>query len=360
MPGALPVEFGIFDWIDDDGQAPGALLAQHLDLVALADELGCVAYHLAEHHGTPLGAVPSPNVFLAAATVRTSRIRLGAMVNVLPLYDPVRLAEEVCLLDHLSGGRLDLGVGRGGAPAELAVYGLSPDDARTRYEDVFETLLATITGEDRAGDKGPIHRAAAISQRPRQVPYPPLWYPTSNASTVPWLGSQGLNTLFSSFLLEHAGADPASLVRSYAQHWQAARDRPGRLNAHVAAPTVGVIRHVVVADDDASARALARPALDRFFDTFNKKWIEAGLGPYVDYDYDRFEEQGHVLVGSASRVRELLGARMAVEGNYMAGVFSFGGLPHQACMQSLRLFASEVVPGIPVVPLADRASQPGP
>ncbi len=354
------MEFGIFDWIDDDGSPPGELLARHLDLVALADDLGCVAYHLAEHHGTPLGAVPSPNLFLAAAAVRTSRIRLGAMVNVLPLYDPVRLAEEVCFLDHLSGGRLDLGVGRGGAPAELAVYGLRPDEARARYEHVFETLLATIAGEERLTDEGSTrHPAAAIFQRPRQTPYPPLWYPTSNLSTVPWLGSQGLSTLFSSFLLDHAGADPASAVRTYAQHWQAARDRPGRLNAHVPAPTVGVIRHVVVADDDESAHALARPALDRFFDTFNKKWIEAGLGPYVDYDYDRFEEKRHVLVGSAGRVREVLGELMAVEGNYMAGVFSFGGLPADTCLRSLRLFASEVAPGLPVVTLAERAAQAG-
>jgi hypothetical protein len=98
------VRFGIFDWMDDSGAGLAEMYEQRLKLVELADRGDFYAYHQAEHHGTPLGLAPSPNVFLAAAAARTRRLRLGTLVNVVPLYDPVRLVEEICMLDHLSRG----------------------------------------------------------------------------------------------------------------------------------------------------------------------------------------------------------------------------------------------------------------
>src|SRR3989442_1479225 len=101
LPARPSIRFGVFDWMDDSGSDLAGAYAQRLKLVELADERGLYAYHLAEHHGTPLGLAPSPNVFLAAAAARTTRLRLGALVNVVPLYDPVRLVEEGCMLDQL-------------------------------------------------------------------------------------------------------------------------------------------------------------------------------------------------------------------------------------------------------------------
>src|SRR5258708_36894933 len=101
------VEFGVFDWIDR--RQEGALGQVHEDRLRLlqeADAAGFFCYHLAGHHATPLGMAPSPSVFLAAAAQRTRRIRLGPLVFLLPLYSPLRLLGEICMLDHLSGGRL--------------------------------------------------------------------------------------------------------------------------------------------------------------------------------------------------------------------------------------------------------------
>jgi alkanesulfonate monooxygenase SsuD/methylene tetrahydromethanopterin reductase-like flavin-dependent oxidoreductase (luciferase family) len=114
----VPLRFGVFDWVDDGDRPTADLYEDRLRMVEYADRGPFWCYHVAEHHGTPLGLAPSPNLFLAAAAQRTRRIRLGTLVNVLPLYDPVRLWEEVCMLDHLSGGRLELGIGRGGSPGE--------------------------------------------------------------------------------------------------------------------------------------------------------------------------------------------------------------------------------------------------
>ena len=76
---------------------------------------------------------PSPNVFLAAVAQRTRRLRFGPLVYALPLHHPLRLIEEICMLDQMSGGRLDIGFGRGSSPIELALYGVDPDEAQAIY-----------------------------------------------------------------------------------------------------------------------------------------------------------------------------------------------------------------------------------
>ncbi len=112
--GGETITFGLFDWVDSDGRRDaGQLYRERLDLLADAESQGFDIYHVAEHHGTPLGLVPSPSVFLAAAAMRTTRIRLCPLVYVLPLYHPARLAEEIAMLDQLSEGRLEIGVRKG-------------------------------------------------------------------------------------------------------------------------------------------------------------------------------------------------------------------------------------------------------
>src|SRR5262250_1193190 len=132
------VTFGLFDWIDR-GTAP---LHQ---LYEAADAAGFVGYHLAEHHATPLGMAPSPALFLTAAAQRTRRMRLGPLVYLLPLYHPLRLIEEVCMLDHLSGGRLDLGIGRGVSPYELGYFGVDAAQSRARFHETLAILMAGLT-----------------------------------------------------------------------------------------------------------------------------------------------------------------------------------------------------------------------
>ena len=194
--GERPVTFGLFDWVDADGvRDAGQLYRERLDLLADAESHGFDIYHLAEHHGTPLGLAPSPSVFLAAAAVRTTRIRLCPLVYVLPLYHPTRLAEEIAMLDQLSGGRLEIGFGKGGNPYELLCYGIEPGDAQRRYDEIFDSVMRTLEsgiidapGTEAGGIEMPI--------RTRQAPRPPLWYPSSDPESVPLLGKRA-STRFS-------------------------------------------------------------------------------------------------------------------------------------------------------------------
>ena len=124
------MKFGIFDHIDRRDEPLQKTYQDRLTLIVAAEAAGFYCYHLAEHHATPLGMAPSPSVFLAAVAQCTRRIRLGPMVYVLPLYIPLRLIEEICMLDNLSGGRLDVGIGRGISPFEVGGYGIDPNESR--------------------------------------------------------------------------------------------------------------------------------------------------------------------------------------------------------------------------------------
>src|SRR5258706_10045012 len=104
------MQFGVFDHVDHAGGPLAKLYADRLDLSEAYDASGIYAYHLAEHHSTPLGCAASPGLFLAALSQRTKRLRFGPLVYLLPFYHPLRLIEEICMLDQMSGGRLELGI----------------------------------------------------------------------------------------------------------------------------------------------------------------------------------------------------------------------------------------------------------
>ena len=107
------MKFGIFDHLDRGAGSLGEQYEARLRLIEAYDAAGYHAYHIAEHHMTPLGMSPSPNVFLSAAAQRSRRLRFGPLVYCLSLYHPLRVLEEICMLDQLSGGRFELGIGRG-------------------------------------------------------------------------------------------------------------------------------------------------------------------------------------------------------------------------------------------------------
>ena len=142
------MRFGIIDHNDDTGRPHVRQVAERLELIEAYDRLGFYAYHLTEHHGTPLAVTPSPHLMLAAATQRTSRLRLGTLITILSLYHPMRVIEEAVTLDQLSSGRLDLGVGRGVSPAELAFHGVSgEEEAQGRFDEAFAILQQGLTSD---------------------------------------------------------------------------------------------------------------------------------------------------------------------------------------------------------------------
>src|ERR1700752_5259402 len=139
------MEFGVFDHLDRTGQALPDFYEHRLKIAEAYDRAGFYAYHIAEHHSTPLGMAPSPNVFLAAVAQRTKRLRFGPLVFVLPLYHPVRLIAEICMLDQMSRGRLELSFGRGASPIELEYFGADPAQAQDVYNEAVEVIMHGLT-----------------------------------------------------------------------------------------------------------------------------------------------------------------------------------------------------------------------
>src|SRR5258708_17446878 len=139
------LQFGIFDQ-NDHGRYPlGEQYENRLQLIEFYDRAGFRTYHMSERHSTPLNLTPSPSVFLAAVAQRTKRLRFGALVYVLPAHHPLRLAEELCILDHLSRGRLEIGIGRGASPHELAYFRVDPDQAQAMYVEAFQVIIQAMT-----------------------------------------------------------------------------------------------------------------------------------------------------------------------------------------------------------------------
>src|SRR6266545_2691872 len=139
------MQFGVFDHLDRNDLPLHDYYEARLRIIEAYDRHGFYAYHVAEHHSTPLGLAPSPSVFLSAIAQRTRRLRFGPLVYALPLYHPIRLIEEICMLDQMSGSRLDIGFGRGASQIEAAIYGLDPAKAQQIYAEGLELVIQGLS-----------------------------------------------------------------------------------------------------------------------------------------------------------------------------------------------------------------------
>jgi alkanesulfonate monooxygenase SsuD/methylene tetrahydromethanopterin reductase-like flavin-dependent oxidoreductase (luciferase family) len=341
------VTIGLFDWIDSDGvREAGQLYRERLDLLADAEAQGFDIYHLAEHHGTPLGLAPSPSVLLAAAAMRTTRIRLCPLVYVLPLYQPTRLAEEIAMLDQLSGGRLEIGFGKGGNPYELLAYGIERADAQRLYDENFEAVMHTLTsGQAHARGTGVV---TEVPIRVRQAPHPPVWYPSSNPESIPQLGKRGINTILG-FSFRSPSVEETRRRRD--EYFGGVADiPPGTPTGGAGAPTprFGIMRNIFVGESDAVARERVLEAMQVFYQQFTAVWRRHGDERFgAPPDFARAVEEGLVIAGSAGTVRAQLTEMLRSSGaNHFAGAFAFGSLSYAEARSSLVTFAEEVAPAV--------------
>lgn len=340
------VRFGMFDWLDESGRDQGQTYEERLQMLELADRAGFYAYHLAEHHATELSTVPSPNLFLSAVAQRTKRLRFGSLSYILPLYQPVRLLEEICMLDQLSGGRVEIGLSRGSFGEHIEG---DPDKARAMFNEALDVILTGLT-TDEIDHHGQYYSFSKLVSRlrPVQRPYPPLWYPTSSLESISWVAAQGISTAFSVHLTSEF-SKITDMVHHYKAEYAAHRQDPNRLNGHVSDVNVGFSVHIHVADTDAQALAQARPAYAAFAHNFTYRYVRRGnTERYANReDFDQQLAHGRILVGSVATVRERLGAMLEESGaNYVLGCFAFGSLTLEQILRSVDLFASQIMPAL--------------
>jgi alkanesulfonate monooxygenase SsuD/methylene tetrahydromethanopterin reductase-like flavin-dependent oxidoreductase (luciferase family) len=330
------MEFGIFDHLDRNDLALNEFYEARLKLIEAYERAGFYAYHVAEHHSTPIGMAPSPSVFLSAIAQRTKTLRFGPMVYALPLHHPLRLIEEICMVDQLSGGRLEIGFGRGSSPTEVSFYGQDPAQAQDIYTEARALILEGLTHKTLTFEgKFFSFKDIPMELEPLQKPHPPMWYGVHSLEAAERAAHQRLNMV---------SLDSAKDTRAYNDRYrQVWRDLHGK------DPTLklGLSRFVVIAENgrDALATAVrAYPIWHRHF--YYLYSLKGGKPTHPRPDtFDKMMEIGHATAGDPDEVTKFLRAQIDESAaNYLVGQFAFGDLSLGESLRSVQLFSEHVMP----------------
>jgi alkanesulfonate monooxygenase SsuD/methylene tetrahydromethanopterin reductase-like flavin-dependent oxidoreductase (luciferase family) len=223
--------------------------ARALERIAVMDRTGYDAVWLAEHHFTGYSVCPSVHVMAAHVASRTRNLRIGTAVTLAAFYHPLRIAEEVALLDVLTGGRINWGAGRGFDPREFEVFGVPVDESAERFREAVEIVLAAWT-QERLSYEGRFHRYEGVEvlPKPRQRPHPPTWVAATSQGAVEWAARSGLSILM----------DPHSTHGEIARKLERYREGLEKAGHDLGARDIPMGRLVAVAETDAEALAIAR------------------------------------------------------------------------------------------------------
>jgi alkanesulfonate monooxygenase SsuD/methylene tetrahydromethanopterin reductase-like flavin-dependent oxidoreductase (luciferase family) len=343
------MKFGIFDHVEFAQRPLATTFAERLRFVQMADEAGFWGYHVAEHHASPLNMVPVPGAYLGAVAQATKRIHLGPLVYLLPLYSPLRLSEEISILDHLSGGRYEVGVGRGVSPFEMGFHNIDHAKSRDIFIDAYRCLVAALTGDKLTyASERYVYTDVPVPLRPLQTPHPAFWYASSNTTGATWAGEEGMH-----FVSNGPTMRAKSNIDAYREAL-AKRGAPAQPKAAFkGGAAIGVSRMVVVADTDAEARRVAEPAVH--YHHANLTWLarqhpsETGLAVRLNIPlaatYEDMLAEGSLIAGAPETVRAEIERQTAVLGiNYFIAYPFFGAMRLDEAQHSLNLFACEVMP----------------
>jgi alkanesulfonate monooxygenase SsuD/methylene tetrahydromethanopterin reductase-like flavin-dependent oxidoreductase (luciferase family) len=335
---------------------------QALEQIELADKVGFdYAWEVEHHFLEEYSHSSAPEVFLAAASQRTKKIRLGQGIALLPnpFNHPIRVAERAAALDIVSGGRFDLGTGRSVTEQELGGFGIDPADSRPMWEEAIQMIPKMWQTESFSweGDYFVVPPRNVLP-KPVQKPHPPLWMACTQPESFRIAGSKGLGALSFGFIA------PGVLEASLGVYREAAKNAEPAgafVNDQFAATTFGCI-----APTDEEAIEYGKPASEFFQDSLSilfVPWAKAkNVPPTYQYystlaqmvetrlaesDGSRFEEgmeAGALLVGSPERARKVVQNYVDAGVDQLILMVQAGRIPHEKCMQTIRLFGEEVIP----------------
>jgi len=329
-------------------QSPSACSSQEIYARAIeqaqaAEALGFRNVWLAEHHFSTYGYLGRPVQLATYIAARTTRLRVGTAVIVVPLHHPLVIAEEIATLDLLADGRVDIGLGRGYQEYEFERLGLELDSARERWNESVDIILKALEGQPFTyrGKHFTIPETTVFPQ-PSQKPHPPFWVTAQSPASVEMTVRRGFNLLTGGFGV------PLERMAQFREHFD-------RLVAEVkppCMPQVGVQRAVYVTDDPADARAAAEEARWNMRVTLSLRnryeRVEDGRAipvpapdePNTDDLLDRF-----LVIGTPETViRQITRLRDGVGITHFNCSFWFGDLDQQRVLRSMELFARDVAP----------------
>jgi alkanesulfonate monooxygenase SsuD/methylene tetrahydromethanopterin reductase-like flavin-dependent oxidoreductase (luciferase family) len=299
----------------------------------------------------PTGPVPSPNLLIAAAARTTHRIRFASMVNILPFRHPLLVAEEAAMLDNLTNGRLDMGLGRGLRPPEFEAFGVDQQQSREMFLESFDIVRRVWADEsfEHRGKYWTVRKDAPLSPPLVQRPHPPLLVSAQSEESLRWAARHDIPFAQIDSLVQQARQDQALYREVQTAH------------GHAPAPRLYAMREIYVAETDARARAEAHPHLLRYWDLWNRytQFAQSGKLP-ASYDFWRrqapmlhamnFDEivgNDMVILGGPETVANAI-IRLASQLDPMglAMIFKLGAMPYDMVERSMTLFGEEVMPRI--------------
>jgi luciferase family oxidoreductase group 1 len=331
-------------------QSPSArssreIYSRGVEIAQAAETLGFHNVWLAEHHFSTYGYLSRPAQLATYIAAKTTRLRVGTAVIVVPLHHPLVIAEEIATLDLLAGGRVDIGLGRGYQHYEFERFGLELESGRARWEESVDIILKAFGGQPFSYD-GKLFKIpeTTVFPQPVQQPHPPIWITAQSPASIEAAVRRGFNVLTGGFGV------PLERMAEFRRLFD-------RLVAEINPPhplKVGVQRAVYVTDSEADARAAAEEArwnmrvtlsLRNHYERVERGRaipVPAATEPGIDDLLDRFLVIGtpDTCIRQIKRIQEFVGI------THFNCSFWFGDLEQKRVLRSMELFAKEVMPAI--------------
>ncbi|GIM46548.1 luciferase [Collibacillus ludicampi] len=310
-------------------RTPEQFIEEVLQQTEAGDRLGYDSVWYAEHHFSEYGVLTSPNMLIAAAAQRTKKIRLGVSVAVLPLHNPLRIAEDYALADVLSGGRLNFGIGSGYLPHEFAGFNMTTENKAHIFNEALEIIKLAWSGE-RFSFKGNYFECTDVELNllPVQRPMPPTWIAALRPAGAYYVAKMGYPIMGIPYVNANSIHELEEILSGYKETYKESGYDLDQLEIPLAL-------HTYVAETSEQARKDSEEHINLYLKTRQ-------YGKNARYDDLLAKEQ--LAIGSPEDVIQLIRKYEAIGMNHVMMLMNFGGMPHEKVMKSIELVAREVMP----------------
>ena len=352
-----------------DRKLGNQLYHRYLDELEHAETVGFDGLAVNEHHQSAYGLMPSPNIMAAALARRTGRAQIMVLGNAIGIRgNPLRVAEEIAMLDHLTNGRLVSGFVRG-IGWEYFAHSINPTRSRARFNEAHDLIIKAWTTDELFQWVSPNYeyRYVNIWPRPLQEPHPPIYIPGAGSTeTMKWVAEHRYT-----FMSVYA---PARVVKRWFDGYRQAAAEQGYVPDPVKI-ALSIPIYVAPTEEQAHREArdhvywLFRKGLKQSAQVVNppgymspssmRGVLMAGMKPFAQLSYEELLEHGYIVAGSPDSVANRLGELQASLGfGQIIGLYALGDMPHDRVVASMELFASEVMPVLRPLGAAAGAGSP--
>ena len=347
------MKFGLFFLLEKyESVSDTEVYSNALEQVAAAEELGYDSVWLAEHRFTPYGIMPDTTVFGAAVAATTKRLRIGTAVVVLPFFNPIRLAEQVAMLDVMSDGRYDFGVGRGYQAGEYRGFGISMDESRARFEEVLDICIGLWTQDHFSFEGKHFHLDdVTIEPKPIQKPHPPVRITVMRTAAS-----------FRYAAERHYGivsGNPYQRDPEFREAFFAYQSVMKEMGLESQAKDFWALTPTFIHEDAEMSVQIPRQSWESYSASFEKYGTPKQADGSLSRDYAAYEDRGfgrpgadedplkmpsYLLGNPDMAIEKLKGLEKEGMSNFIVWMNRGGGIPQKEILRSMELFAKKVMP----------------